>query len=396
MTRAVERARGVDGVVRQISHAAISRREVSAIVRFLKRSSRTVRLVRSHASFSLAVASALMVAFTNVSQGKEAPGFLMGYFSGDFASSEATASEAAQTTGREHLALVPLATASSVVDPGTLLSDEGTAFRNPAALVAREGEDITRDPEEDDGVKLYTVKEGDSLTAIAGEYDINVNTILWANDIANADDIKPGDQIFILPVAGVSHTVADGETLDAVAAKYKADKAQIIAFNDLSADGAIETGKSLIVPGGIKEGADDTEDGGDLGSRRRYATAGGDEEAVDISQFGRPVEGKAGSGHRFPYGYCTWYVAQKRYVPWRGNAGTWLYNAKALGYKTGKTPAPGAIVVTTENRFYGHVALVEKVSSDSITVSEMNYRGWGKTNKRVIPLASRAIRGYIY
>jgi surface antigen len=79
-----------------------------------------------------------------------------------------------------------------------------------------------------------------------------------------------------------------------------------------------------------------------------------------------------------------------------GNAGTWLYNAKSLGYKTGRKPQPGAIMVTTENRYYGHVALVEKVNGDTITVSEMNYVRWGKTSRRTLSASSRAIKGFIY
>jgi surface antigen len=89
-------------------------------------------------------------------------------------------------------------------------------------------------------------------------------------------------------------------------------------------------------------------------------------------------------------------VAQKRYVPWGGNAGTWLYHAKAAGYATGRSPRPGAIMVSTENRYYGHVAIVEKVSGDIITVSEMNYVGFAKTSRRTLSASSRVIRGFIY
>ena len=53
-------------------------------------------------------------------------------------------------------------------------------------------------------------------------------------------------------------------------------------------------------------------------------------------------------------------------------------------------------MVSTENRYYGHVALVEKVSGDSVTISEMNYAGWGKVSRRVISASSRAIKGFIY
>ena len=68
-----------------------------------------------------------------------------------------------------------------------------------------------------------------------------------------------------------------------------------------------------------------------------------------------------------------------------------------LGYKIGKTPAAGSIIVTTENRYYGHVALVEKVNGNgTITVSEMNYEGWGKVDRRTLDAGSRVIKGYIY
>jgi len=92
-----------------------------------------------------------------------------------------------------------------------------------------------------------------------------------------------------------------------------------------------------------------------------------------FQSLGRILTGKAGAGHRFPYGYCTWYVAQRRYVPWSGNAGTWLYKAKAMGYATGRTPKVGSIMVSSES-WWGHVAIVEKVSGSTITISEMNLR----------------------
>jgi surface antigen/LysM repeat protein len=256
---------------------------------------------------------------------------------------------------------------------------------------------IARDPEEDGGVKIYTVESGDTVSGIAAKNGITVNTILWANDLDNVDQIKPGDQIFILPVAGISYAVKSGDTIDIIATKFKAEKDKIIAFNGLPANGEIEVGDVIIIPDGKKDIVPPT--GSNVASgtlqRRQYATPSGG-TATDISSGFRKLDGKAGSGHRFPYGYCTWYVAQKRYVPWSGNAGTWLYKAKALGYKTGRTPSVGSIMVTTENRFYGHVAVVEKVSGDSITVSEMNYTGWAKTDRRVLSASSRFIKGFIY
>jgi surface antigen len=106
------------------------------------------------------------------------------------------------------------------------------------------------------------------------------------------------------------------------------------------------------------------------------------------------VQTSSGPNH-FPYGWCTWWVAQKRYVPWSGNAWQWYGNAQAYGRSVGKTPVPGSILVTWESG-YGHVAYVESVSGGSFTVSEMNYVGFGRVSTRTITTSSVPLIGFIY
>lgn len=350
--------------------------------------------------------SALLVSVTNFSQ-EHHGGKIFGYFGGEQKVALASAEKrlASRLPRTDDLSLAPLANSSSSVDTNreddlTILDVAGNSNLSPESQVVisnyQSGANAAKDPEEGAGVKIYTVAQGDTVSGIAAANGITVNTILWANDLENVDSIKPGDQIFILPVAGLTYVVKQGESLDDIAKKFKADKGNIIAFNNLPANGDINAGSSIIIPGGSKDVPVSQGSSSALG-RRQYATSGGSGSAEDLSTSGfRKLEGKAGTGHRFPYGYCTWYVAQKRFVPWSGNAGTWLYNARSMGYKTGRTPAVGAIVVTTENRFYGHVAVVEKVEAGQILVSEMNYRGWAKTDRRYISTASRVIKGYIY
>lgn len=363
---------------------------------------RVVRLFRSYSAFSIVTSSALLVSVSNFTQGKDSESLLFGYVNGTGASAEESLSSkhriAAQVNKKENLSLVPLANVVSTIDPeqkdeASLFDMQNNALGSQIMLSSQAGSSIARDPEEDGGVKIYTVQSGDTVSGIAARNNITSNTILWANDLDNVDQIKPGDQIFILPVAGLTYKINTGDTIDSIAAKYKADKDKIIAFNELPANGEITPGELLIIPDGRKEEA--PKPATDGLARREYATSTGG-TATDISSGFRTLDGKAGTGHRFPYGYCTWFVAQKRYVPWSGNAGTWLYKAKAMGYKTGRTPAVGSIVVTTENRFYGHVALVEKVSGGNITVSEMNYVGWAKSSRRTLSASSRVIKGFIY
>jgi surface antigen len=100
---------------------------------------------------------------------------------------------------------------------------------------------------------------------------------------------------------------------------------------------------------------------------------------------------------RFPYGYCTWYVASRTTIPWSGNARDWLVNAKAYHYSTGEEPQTGSILVSNDGPL-GHVSLVESVNSSTqtFTISEMNYRGYGIISDRTLPFDSRNIKGFIY
>ncbi len=142
-----------------------------------------------------------------------------------------------------------------------------------------------------------------------------------------------------------------------------------------------------MIPGGkIPEPEPEPEPEPAPTSRLAYSSSG------TSRGYSRPSYGSAG---RFPYGYCTWYVASRRHVGWLGNAGDWLYNARAAGYATGYSPQAGSIMVTSESG-WGHVAYVESVGAGTVTISEMNYNGWGVVNSRTLSTSSGVIRGYIY
>lgn len=87
----------------------------------------------------------------------------------------------------------------------------------------------------------------------------------------------------------------------------------------------------------------------------------------------------------YDYGYCTWYVKNRRGASLPnslGNANTWYARAAAAGMAVGSTPRPGAVGTTTRGSL-GHVVYVESVNADgSINISEMNYQGWGVQSSR--------------
>jgi surface antigen len=101
------------------------------------------------------------------------------------------------------------------------------------------------------------------------------------------------------------------------------------------------------------------------------------------------------TGNTYTYGYCTWYVKNRRPdIPngW-GNANMWFYNAQGQGWPTGYSPRAGAVGQTSAGA-EGHVVYVERVNGDgTIYISEMNYQGWGVKSYRTV--ASSQFR-YIY
>lgn len=360
------------------------------IARFIKerRTVKALHLFRQYSAFMVVISSALLVSATNLAAGKETSGFLFGSLDSSDNYENPLADKIFLETNKKHdLAMVKLAQASTAPDPAAKTIDGGESLIMQGQALVAGTSPVKKDPEEDGGVKIYEVLSGDTVSSIAARHRISVNTILWANSLDNIDEIMPGDKIFILPVAGLSYKVKKGDNITSIANKYKADKDKIVAYNNLPADGELKEGEDIIIPGGQKETAASQQAVG------RSPIASRPYEPFESS--GKTLSGKDGAGHKFPYGYCTWYVSQKRYVPWGGNAGTWLYRAKSMGYATGRSPRVGAIIVTSES-WWGHVGIVESVKGGSVTISEMNYKGWAKRSIRTLSAGSRTIKGYVY
>lgn len=96
----------------------------------------------------------------------------------------------------------------------------------------------------------YIVKQGDTLSSIAKEFGISVNTILWENRLRSRHFIKPGQKLTILPTSGISHYVKRGESISRISKKYGIPEEKILAFNELAQNSLIYPGQRLIIPEG--------------------------------------------------------------------------------------------------------------------------------------------------
>jgi LysM repeat protein len=219
----------------------------------------------------------------------------------------------------------------------------------------------------------YTVGDGDDLGTISRHFGLTMDDVRWSNGaLTSTDRVVPGQRLVLAPINGVVVTVKPGDTASSIAAAYHVDVSVVNDFNYLRDPDNLIPGSQLIVPGGV---------GPVLFPRRASDQA--------------PHMGPYPNG-KFAYGYCTWYVASRRPVPWTGDAWMWFGGAKAMGFQTGNVPQPGAIMVTWES-WVGHVAYVEAVYSDgSYTVSEMNYQRWNVIDQRTIKPGDVPLIGFIY
>ncbi len=104
--------------------------------------------------------------------------------------------------------------------------------------------------EERTGTETYEVLEGDTLSAIAVDYGLTMQTLLVANNLKNPNALKPGTELKIPPINGLLHMVKKGDTVSSLAKKYTAESEKIIAFNGLPQEGDLQIGTELMIPDG--------------------------------------------------------------------------------------------------------------------------------------------------
>lgn len=193
----------------------------------------------------------------------------------------------------------------------------------PAAITVKPPEKPKPEPEPPEPVK-YTVVSGDNLTKIAAANDTSWLRLWNKNEVLKDPDLIFPGQVFLIP--DKNEQLKDRPVPVAVAQALSAAAPQR--------------------PGSVPRG---------------------------------PV-----AGNTYDYGYCTWYVKNRRAdLPnGLGNANTWYSRAAAMGMAVGSSPRAGAVGTTTRGD-YGHVVYVERVNGDgTILISEMNYEGFGVKSSR--------------
>lgn len=153
----------------------------------------------------------------------------------------------------QNLQTTPLLKAATHSDPklakggGDIVVEDGALV--PVGDTAEHSDSVSK--VSSDEISIYVVRPGDTLSQIAEMFNINAKTILWANDLSNANQIHPGDSLVILPITGVRHVVKKGDTIESIAKKYSGDVNDILAYNQLASASDISVGDTVVVPDGV-------------------------------------------------------------------------------------------------------------------------------------------------
>ncbi|MGA4555828.1 LysM peptidoglycan-binding domain-containing protein [Uniformispora flossi] len=99
-------------------------------------------------------------------------------------------------------------------------------------------------------VTRYTVKSGDTLFAIAGRFGTTVEELVKWNKIPDPDLINVG-QVLIVDESDAPHetiyTVKSGDTLSAIALRFGTTVPQLVTWNKIPNKDLITIGQKLIV-----------------------------------------------------------------------------------------------------------------------------------------------------
>ena len=252
------------------------------------------------------------------------------------------------------------------------------------------------------GVISYTVEEGDTIDKLASRYEgVTAQDIRWSNGIKSDAQPEVGKSILIPTSHGIAYEAKDGDTAESLATKYKSNAQQIVLLNDLETTSSIEKGTILLLPNGVlpEEERPDYEAPSARSSRSRSSSSSSSSSSYKYSAA-------YASGNRYAYGWCTWYAWQWRHnnmpsnydLPSNmGNAYNWGRAASAAGFKVNKSPAYGAVFVSSRG-YYGHVGIVTAVHSDgSITISDMNgVAGWGRVGTTTLTKSEWSAYSFIH
>ena len=126
----------------------------------------------------------------------------------------------------------------------------------------------------------YTVKSGDTLSAIANDFGVTVDQLVRWNNISNPNLITVGQILYFSDKSssgsGTTYVVQAGDTLSGIAARFGTTVAELVSLNNISNPNLIYVGQVLKIPSSGN-------------SSRTYTVQAGDTLSGIAAKFGTTV-----------------------------------------------------------------------------------------------------------
>ncbi|WP_439818418.1 CHAP domain-containing protein [Weissella paramesenteroides] len=216
-----------------------------------------------------------------------------------------------------------------------------------------------------------------TTTASADETkDSNDSHASWR--AKTVEDVKS-----VLLTAGKEYTVQSGDTLSTIAAATDLSVDEIASANGVSDVNTIHVGEVLKLDASATttndKAATNNTNSQTQDVEKTATTTTAQATTTEVATPAAPTYSTAGNS--YPAGQCTWFV--KNALSWVGNnwgnASSWGASAAAAGRVVNGQPSVGSVVVFGAGvqgaGALGHVAVVDSVNGNSITISEGNYAG---------------------
>lgn len=275
---------------------------------------------------------------------------------------------------------------SDLIFPGDVLKVDAEA---PSAAPAEEVE-----VEVEETATTYTIEAGDTLFAIANQFNVTVDNLKAWNNLSS-DLIIAGKTISVAESAAPA-----AMTVEEAPAEETAAPAEEVSAPAVEEVEAAEAAPAESAPAPAAE---------EVQTEEVSAPAVEEVEQPQAATpaASAPVTSASNGANYYDWGTCAWYVFEQRSQRglgvgnmW-GDAKNWAAGAQAAGYSVSNSPSVGAIMQAPAytNGAYGlgHVAIVESVNSDgSIVVSEMQFNGGlGSVSTRTLSASQAASHNFI-
>ncbi|MBM7871821.1 spore germination protein [Clostridium pascui] len=96
-------------------------------------------------------------------------------------------------------------------------------------------------------MQIHVVQPGQTLYGIAKAYSTTITQIVVANEIKNPDQLVVG-QTLVIPIWGDFYTVRSGDTLSAIGQRFNIDYRELARINNISINEPLQVGVRLFIP----------------------------------------------------------------------------------------------------------------------------------------------------